>query len=872
MRKRYIPKIVLCLILVGLNVRLSTGNQAAHVRAAPLLQAPANDNFANALTISSLPYSDTQSTAAATTQANDPTYPCTGGRHYHSVWYAYTATANGTFHVDTIGSNYDTVLAIWTGTWGSLTNVGCHDDISWPGNPQSTLNVAVTNGTTYYVEVVGYYSSSYGNLMLSANLISAPANDDIDNAFVISSSPYAYTQSTSLATTAVDDPVFQSCGTGTGSAHSHSVWYRFTPYINSDFHVDTSGSSYDTLLAVWTGPRGSLTQVACHDDVNWPSDPSATIDISVTAGTTYYIEVVSYRNGNGGTLNLHASFATVPYAKMEVGTASGVDENWVTVNLTNTYSSMVVIATPNYFNNTIPIVTRIRNASGSSFEVRIQNPHATNPDVNLSPETVHYLVIEEGAYALPDGTLIEAQTYNSTVTDSRGSWNGQAQTYLQSYTNPVVVGQVMTYNDPDWSVFWDRSTNNRRNPPAASGLRTGKTVCRDTDTTRADETIGFVVIEQGNGTINGVAYEAWLGSDSIQGVGNSPPYNYTFNQAFGSPPLAALISQAAMDDNNGGWAILYGATPLTANQISLAIDEDTIGNDRRHNTEQVAYLVFGEPLVIEPYDLSITKSDSSDPVAAGAALTYTLVYTITGPAPAYNVTMTDTLPISTTFGGVVAANPPLTLIDTAPPTWYTPTLPAGAQGSIVFTVTVDADASGVITNTAVIGNSMADDDPSNNAATETTTVSFLPSSTVQFESAIYSVEESAGAATITVTLSPASAVTVTVGYATSDGSAAAGSDYAATSGSLAFALGVTSLTFTVSITDDLTVEEDETVTLTLSNPGNASLGTPNPATLTIANDDWPVYQIETSAGGSSMIVHVRMEPDGPVILSWEILP
>jgi hypothetical protein len=143
---------------------------------------------------------------------------------------------------------------------------------------------------------------------------------------------------------------------------------------------------------------------------------------------------------------------------------------------------------------------------------------------------------------------------------------------------------------------------------------------------------------------------------------------------------------------------------------------------------------------------------------------------------------------------------------------------------------------------------------------------------VQFSSATYSVGESAGSATITVTLGSASAMTVTVDYATSDGTAEAGSDYAATGGSLAFAPGVTSLTFTVPITDDLTVEEDETVTLTLSNPGNAVLGTPNPVTLTIVNDDWPVYQIETSAGGSSLIVRVRMEPDGPVVLSWEVLP
>ena len=85
--------------------------------------------------------------------------------------------------------------------------MGCHDDIAWPINPQSTLDVAITNGTTYYIEAVGYGVGDSGNLTLSADLVSPPANDDFDNAYVIASTPYTYAQSTVLATTAVDDPV-----------------------------------------------------------------------------------------------------------------------------------------------------------------------------------------------------------------------------------------------------------------------------------------------------------------------------------------------------------------------------------------------------------------------------------------------------------------------------------------------------------------------------------------------------------------------------------------------------------------------------------------------------------------------------------------
>jgi len=107
--------------------------------------------------------------------------------------------------------------------------------------------------------------------------------------------------------------------------------------------------------------------------------------------------------------------------------------------------------------------------------------------------------------------------------------------------------------------------------------------------------------------------------------------------------------------------------------------------------------------------------------------------------------------------------------------------------------------------------------------------------TVQFSSAAYSVNENSGPAIITVTLSAASSFTITVNYATSNGTAIAGSDYLTTSGVLTFAPAVTTRTFTVVITDDGVYEPDETVLLGLSSAVNAILDASNPVTLTIIN-------------------------------------
>ena len=86
------------------------------------------------------------------------------------------------------------------------------------------------------------------------------------------------------------------------------------------------------------------------------------------------------------------------------------------------------------------------------------------------------------------------------------------------------------------------------------------------------------------------------------------------------------------------------------------------------------------------------------------------------------------------------------------------------------------------------------------------------------------VQEAEGAALVfSITLSHASSRTVTVDYATSDGTAQAGSDYTAASATLSFNAGETSQTVQVTVLTDSEDEGQETLTLTLSNPNQATL-------------------------------------------------
>jgi Calx-beta domain len=92
---------------------------------------------------------------------------------------------------------------------------------------------------------------------------------------------------------------------------------------------------------------------------------------------------------------------------------------------------------------------------------------------------------------------------------------------------------------------------------------------------------------------------------------------------------------------------------------------------------------------------------------------------------------------------------------------------------------------------------------------------------------------------VAVTLSAASTSTLTVDYATADGTATAGTDYTAANGTLRFRPGETRGTISIGVLGDTNIEADETFTVTLSNPVNARIAR-GTATATIKNDDTAV--------------------------------
>ncbi len=180
-------------------------------------------------------------------------------------------------------------------------------------------------------------------ILFSAQLrAQAPANDECSGATTITALPYHLTQNTRLATPNPADPILLCADSGRGK----TVWYSYaadtTRYVTFSSLGSTNGTLvYDVAMGLFTGSCGSLTQVACNDDIDAGSIRAAEITFLVQAGTTYILHVAEWHGGGanggvptGGDLNLNVFVSKLDTVK---GPKSGNVAGGVTVS-TNTFA------------------------------------------------------------------------------------------------------------------------------------------------------------------------------------------------------------------------------------------------------------------------------------------------------------------------------------------------------------------------------------------------------------------------------------------------------------------------------------------------------------------------------------------------------
>ncbi|TYR37211.1 hypothetical protein FY036_00125, partial [Mesorhizobium microcysteis] len=219
--------------------------------------------------------------------------------------------------ISTVGSSFDTVLAVYTGnSVSALTLVASNNDISGTVR-ESRVTFNATAGTLYRFAIAGVGNAS-GSIKINlrgggggSGGTPAPANDNLASASTISVLPApgavrAVTGSNAGATAESGEPNHAGVATA-----RNSVWWRFRPSSSGPMTISTVESSFDTVLAVYTGSSmGSLNLIASNNDIS-ASVRQSRITFNPTPGTLYVVAVAGVGNASGSIkLNMRGGGAS----------------------------------------------------------------------------------------------------------------------------------------------------------------------------------------------------------------------------------------------------------------------------------------------------------------------------------------------------------------------------------------------------------------------------------------------------------------------------------------------------------------------------------------------------------------------------------
>jgi hypothetical protein len=146
------------------------GGTATSAASFTVVAAPANDNFALAQSLSGSTGTVSGGNTLASKEPGEPNHAGNAGGK--SVWYAWTAPSSGTWTFDTVGSSFDTLLAVYTGSAvSSLTLVAADDDITARVVTNSRVAIVASAGTVYRIAVDGYSTGPEGGAVTASGSI-----------------------------------------------------------------------------------------------------------------------------------------------------------------------------------------------------------------------------------------------------------------------------------------------------------------------------------------------------------------------------------------------------------------------------------------------------------------------------------------------------------------------------------------------------------------------------------------------------------------------------------------------------------------------------------------------------------------------------
>lgn len=581
---------------------------------------------------------------------------------------------------------------------------------------------------------------------------------------------------------------------------SRSVtWLRFT--VNS-----VKSSTYEVGLAEILVFQAS-----------GPSQPSLSVgDTSVTegdAGTTTLTFTVTLSAASTQTV-------TVNYATSDGTALTGQDYTATSGTLTFPPGTMVQNVSVPVLGDRVPEATEtfgLTLSGASNATIADGTGVATILDNDPLP-----------ALSIGSASVVESDTGTVTATFAVTLSGATSQTVTVQYA----TGNGTALAPQDYTgvsgtlTFSPGVTSQVINVPVLGDLLSEATETFVVTLTAA--TNATIATPQGTGTItDNDPLPALSVSDVTVTEGNSGSANATF--AVG---LSALSGQVVTVNYASADATATSGQDYTATSGTVTFAPGT-------TSQSIAVPVVGDlvPEATETFMITLTGAANATiarPQAMGTILD-------NDPLPALSID-----DVSVTEGNVGTTNALFTVSLSAPSTQAITVAYGMANGTALTpgdytaaagTLTFDPGVTSQAINVPVVGDSL-------NEANETFTVNLtLPTNAVIVKSQatgtilnddappslsindVTVAEGNTGSvnATFTVTLTAASEQSITVNYATSDGTAVAGQDYTTRSGTLTFAAGTTSQTVAVPVVGDALNEVNETFTVNLSSPVNATV-------------------------------------------------
>ncbi|MEM7584672.1 MAG: DUF11 domain-containing protein [Acidobacteriota bacterium] len=553
-----------------------------------------------------------------------------------------------------------------------VSTSGCSEDPS--GVPTCTLGTIASGGSAQYTITVSVDADASGTLTNQASVSASTSDPDSSDDSTSEDTTVSAEADLRISKTDSVDPVLAG----------ENLTYTVT--VNNDGPSDAQD-----VVVTDTLPSGVtlVSTSGCSED---PSGaPTCTLGTIASGGSAQYTITVAVDADASGTLTNQASVSastTDPdstddstsedttvgaEADLSISKTDSVDPVAAGENLT--YTVTVNNAGPSDAANvvvtdTLPAGVTLVSTSGCAED---PNGVATCTLGTIAAAGSAQYTITVAVDADASGTLTNQASVTSDTTDPDSSDNatsedtgvGASADLSISKTDsvdPVVAGENLTYT----------VTVNNAGPSDATNVVV-------TDTLPAGVTL--VSTSGCSEDPSGVA------TCTLGNIAASGSAQYTITVAVDASATGTLTNQAS-------------------------VSSDTADSDSSDNTTSEDTTVSAEA------DLSISKTDSVDPVVAGENLTYTVTVANAGPSDAQNVVVTDTLPAGVTLVSTsgCAEDP------SGVATCTLGTIASGDSAQYTIAVAVDADASGTLTNQANVTSSTADPDGSDNATTESTAV------------------------------------------------------------------------------------------------------------------------------------------------------